>query len=169
MAVAISFPGWFEVLEGAGLPDRECRSHRVIIQWYLGYLKREGERATVETARGFLEGLLRERQPADWQVEQWRSGLNWFFREAPNRRRFPSRAGGEVAEEAKDLPVGGRDGDGRRRYAHTIREVQGAVPLDPWYEEMVRLMRVRHMAYRTEESYVGWVRRMERFLGAKEG
>ncbi|MGE9290020.1 MAG: integron integrase, partial [Puniceicoccales bacterium] len=49
------------------------------------------------------------------------------------------------------------------------REVQGAVALDPWYEEMVRLMRVRHMAYRTEESYVGWVRRMERFLGAKEG
>ncbi|MGE9290618.1 MAG: hypothetical protein ACQKBT_06495, partial [Puniceicoccales bacterium] len=59
---------------GSGLPDRECRSHRVIIQWYLGYLQKRQERATVETARCFLENLVRERQPADWQVGK-RSGV----------------------------------------------------------------------------------------------
>ncbi|MGF1531305.1 MAG: phage integrase N-terminal SAM-like domain-containing protein [Puniceicoccaceae bacterium] len=36
-------------------------------------------------------------------------------------------------------------------------------PQEPWIEETVRLMRVWHMAYRTEESYIGWLRRMERF------
>jgi integron integrase len=59
--------------------------------------------------------------------------------------------------------------DGRRQYAHTIAELQDRVPVDPWYDEMTRVMRVRHMAYRTEETYLGWIRRIERFCQHKEG
>ncbi len=47
--------------------------------------------------------------------------------------------------------------------------MQAQVPLDPWFEETVRLMRVRQMSYRTEEAYLGWIRRMERFLQNKDG
>jgi integrase len=41
--------------------------------------------------------------------------------------------------------------------------------LDPWFEETVRVLRVRQMAYRTEEAYLGWLRRMECFLGNEDG
>jgi integrase len=47
--------------------------------------------------------------------------------------------------------------------------MQATAPMDPWFEETVRLMRVRHMAYRTEETYLGWIRRMERFIQHKDG
>ncbi|MGB0743731.1 MAG: integron integrase [Opitutales bacterium] len=54
-------------------------------------------------------------------------------------------------------------------YPHTVAELQQKAPIDPWYEETVRLIRVQHKAYRTEETYLGWIRRMERFLGSKNG
>jgi len=28
---------------------------------------------------------------------------------------------------------------------------------------MVKLLRIRHMACRTEETYIGWIRRLDRF------
>ncbi|MFP4352655.1 MAG: integron integrase [Puniceicoccaceae bacterium] len=112
--------------------------------------------------------MIETRKPEGWQLEQWREGLNWFFKEAPVRRRAAGREDGTGARKARGTAV--REGepvDGRRRYAHTVAEVRERVPVDPWYEETVRLMRVRHMSYRTEETYLGWIRRMERFVGGE--
>jgi hypothetical protein len=82
----------------------------------------------------------------------------------------PSAEGGESGNSG-DAKSGesAEFADGRRQYPHTVAEMQESVPLDPWYEETVRLMRVRHMAFRTEETYLGWIRRMERFLGNRDG
>ena len=194
----VSFPKWSETLAEAPLGAEVRNRHRIIINWFLGYLKREHQPATVQTAQAFVKHLLQTRQPGDWQVEQWRQGLNWFFKEAPNRRNVadkPSigkavsahrRTGVDLEDCSSDCsvdgsPDGAGDGspdgageedalvDGRRHYVYTIAEMQRKVPLDPWYEETVRLMRVRQMSYRSEESYLGWIRRMERFLANKDG
>ena len=111
-------------------------------------------------------------------VAQWTDGLNWFFREAPIRRNraefssaepYEQSADAEVLSDESTGPSEGGFGDGRQQYAHTVAEMQAKVPMNPWYEETVRLMRVRQMAYRTEETYLGWIRRMERFLQNKDG
>ncbi|MGZ0706828.1 site-specific integrase [Coraliomargarita sp. W4R53] len=126
-----------------------------------------------------MEQLIETRKPEDWQVEQWGEGLNWFFREAPTRRRVASKEtdvvepqvepAGEARADGVESDNGNGSVDGRRHYAHTLAEMQEGVPIDPWFEETVRLMRVRHMAYRTEEAYLGWIRRMERFFNCEKG
>jgi len=198
----VSFPDWSDALKSANLPKRERERHRIIINWFLGHLKRESSPATKTSARDFVEHLVATRRPEEWQVKQWTDGLNWFFREAPTRRNVARAAvvgkartagrlgkdpeavgdgatGSELSgparvETALDAPGGGPErggncADGRQHYAHTVAELQQQVPIDPWYEETVRLMRVRHMALRTEETYLGWIRRRERFLGSRNG
>ena len=174
----LSFPKWSDALEAADLPLKERDRHRVIINWYLRYLKRESSPVSKVSARCFIEHLVEARHPKQWQLRQWTDGLNWFFREAPIRRNVsevhslePKETSAEVemSSDASNVPNEGGFGDGRQQYAHTLSEIQAKVPLDPWYEETVRLMRVRQMALRTEESYLGWIRRMERFLQHKDG
>ena len=198
MDQVVSFPKWTDALAAADLPPKVRERHQVIIQWFLGHLKRKSSPATKGSARDFIEGLVESRRPPDWQVAQWTDGLNWFFREAPRRRHLGSRQargglqGGCDSSATKAAEAGGCDAqsgpatsgaavaasavgdwtdteDGRRHYAHTVAEMQVKVPLDPWFVETVRLMRVRQMAYRTEEAYLGWIRRMERFLAHKDG
>lgn len=187
----ISFPNWSEALKSSSLPKQERERHRIIINWFLGHLKRESSPATKTSARDFIEHLTETRRPPEWQLKQWMDGLNWFFREAPKRRNVaeklkrPEKEAVAVVPELASLS-GDEEGtaipsvqigrsaipgevDGRRQYAHTVAEMQEQVPLDPWYEETVRVMRVRHMAPRTEESYLGWIRRMERYQGSKNG
>jgi len=66
MKATISFPDWSDALTKAPLDDNTKQRHRVIINWFLGHLKREGARASVETGRGFLNGLIESRRPEDW-------------------------------------------------------------------------------------------------------
>ena len=177
----VSFPAWSETLAEAKLAVQVRNRHRIIIKWYLGYLKREHLSATVQSARDFMEHLVGTRRPPKWQVEQWSDGLNWFFKEAPERRHQAERSA--RASDGADPEICGPGAgpmtvvtsadtlrqDGRRQYAHTVAEIQAKVPMDPWFDETVRLMRVRQMAYRTEEAYIGWLRRMERYLQSNDG
>ncbi len=177
----ISFPNWSEALKSARLHESERERHRIIINWFLGHLKRESSPATTTSARDFIEHLVETRHPAEWQVKQWMDGLNWFFREAAKRRNVaeqpakqsnarpkPREERGEVNLSA-EATAAREFADGRQQYAHTVAELQKQAPIDPWYEETVRLMRVQQKSYRTEEAYLGWIRRMERFLGSKNG
>ncbi|WP_185693186.1 integron integrase [Puniceicoccus vermicola] len=159
-----SFPRWAEVLEKQRLSDSEKQSYRITIQWYLGDLKKRRQRATVGSARLFIEARIRERKPEEWIVERWREALNWFFKNAK------SRTAAEIQKPMTARTVKGEDGspDGRRAYGVTVREYQERVAPEPLIEEMIRLMRVRHLSYRTEEAYIGWVRRMEAFVAGKK-
>lgn len=156
-----SFPRWAEVLDGEDLTDSQKRAYRIAILWYLGDLKKRRLRATIDSAREFLEARVRERKPEEWVVRRWQEALNWFFKNAKSRT---------VVEIPKPMQVSSSEEghgcfqDGRRAYGTTVREYQQRVAPEPLIEEMVRLMRVRHLSYRTEEAYVGWVRRMESFV-----
>jgi len=75
--ITISFKNWSDELDLADLPEKTRKQHRIIINWFLGYLKREHIGASVESAREFVDQLIETRKPPEWQVEQWGEGLNW--------------------------------------------------------------------------------------------
>jgi len=147
--VTISFPNWSDALSAADLPEKVRGRHRIIIQWFLGHLKRERRPASKASARAFIDHLLETRRPAEWQVEQWTDGLNWFFREAPSRRHVAEKeagrkklawaADGGAADGAKETAEEAVDAesyeDGRQHYAYTVAEMQAKAPMDPWFED----------------------------------
>jgi integron integrase len=89
--------------------------------------------------------------------------LNWFFRHAPQRRFLGPKIGTNFNHPQDEVSQ-----DGRRRYGLTLREMQRSVPIHPLLQETIRLMRIRQMAYRTEETYLGWLRRFESFSSGKK-
>ena len=107
--------------------ERERKSTEVILNWYLGWCKREGQRASMASAAVFLEGIIRERQPAKWIIGQWRKGLRWFFRAARRQghERYPERGEAEVGTPIAEIG-------------------------DPWEDRLVRAIRRENLMLRTE-------------------
>ena len=66
--ITLSFPNWSDALKAADLPLQERDRHRVIINWYLGYLKRESCPVTKVSARDFIQLLVESRHPQEWQL-----------------------------------------------------------------------------------------------------
>jgi integrase len=98
-----------------------------------------------DRVRAFTEDL--ERQPGcqDWQVRQAEQALRIYF------VNFLKR--GDWHQQPKNTVVGG---DGRTN------------PLEA-LEELRRRIRTRHYAYRTERSYVDWVRRFFAYAADRQG
>lgn len=87
----------------------------------------------------------------------------------------PSESVGEAKDQAFGksgaVPVesaaGAWAGDGRRSHLVTVREYQEAVGPEPMIEAAVRLLWVRKRSRKTEEAYIGWLRRLARFHADK--
>jgi len=111
-------------------------------------------------------------------------GLELVFKNAPVKRQRDSRrkrrtkaaerkqtapkaaeprAEGEERETVEPAESAKPVGDGRRCHAVTVREYQESVGPEPMIEATVRLLRVRQRSYKTEEAYIGWLRRLARF------
>lgn len=133
------FKDWERALVG----EEQRERYAITIGWYLGYLRRLGEGATMDNARRFIEEKREEKRPSEQAVMQWKEALNWFFANATERT------------EQESARV-----DNRRRYDVSLKEYREMNGSEPLLEEAVRLMRVRQMAYRTEETYLGWIRRL---------
>lgn len=69
------FKNWSEALAAAAIPPATRQSHRIVIQWYLGWLKQRREPATLESAREFVAAKIEEKKPREWVVERWRETL----------------------------------------------------------------------------------------------
>ena len=94
----------------------------------------------------FLSFLGRSYQ--DWQVCQARHALRlyWYYSRAGQRRQSPSVHGPKQAALAV------------------------SASWDTLEEKLVCLMRLRHLSYRTEKTYLSWVRRFRTFsLGREVG
>jgi integron integrase len=133
----VHFPRWGEVLEASGLDTRQRESHKIVIRWYLGWCKRWGVCATVETARRFVDEMAREKEASSQSVEHWKQGLSWFFKNGSRR---------EVKTE---------DGFYQREQISRC---------DEWEQRLIKAVRRRGLAYRTEETYLGWCRRFVKGL-----
>jgi hypothetical protein len=82
----IEFGQWAEVLAHTDLPERQKASWAITLKWYLGFCRRARAGVNVQSARGFIAWVQREKQPEPWQVERWKEALNWLFREGKSRQ-----------------------------------------------------------------------------------
>src|ERR1022692_1485607 len=93
-ASGVWFPRWAEVLAGARLKDLERRVYRLAILQYLVFCKRSRQRATVASARMFMEQIEQRQGLGVSQLATWKAALNWFFRTAPSGGALSSGAPG---------------------------------------------------------------------------
>jgi len=96
---------------------------------------------TVSGARDFVELARLERAPSPARLQEWKDALNWYF-----------RRGREAAAVA--LP-------GVPPLARTDLGQAG------WEQGLIARLRQRQCAWRTEQTYRGWLWRFARFLGKR--
>ncbi len=182
------FRNWETALAESGLDGPTREWYKITILWYLGFLRKEGLVATLESARAFLDEGVARKRPKPYLAQRWKDALNWFFRHAPTKRHpalsgrtspglvpvtktrrleTPKERGSDSVQPARSREERDTCSDGRRRYPMTVRDYQESVGPEPLIEDAVKLMRIRQMSYRTEESYIGWLRRWKRYMGAK--
>jgi integron integrase len=106
-----------------------------------GGVTRAPARPTVALARVYVELQRLERAPGPAQLQAWKDALNWLFR----CRRCPPGA------VLTGVPPLGRADLGRT----------------PWERRLVEKIRVRHLSWRTEQTYRGWAWRLADFLGER--
>ena len=75
------FPQWADVLPQLRLPPLHQRQYRTALIQYLRFCKQTGQRATVASARAFMQEVTDNRRLAASQLDIWKEALNWFFRE----------------------------------------------------------------------------------------
>lgn len=132
----INFPNWPEALEQSGLPDRQRKSYRITIGWFLSFCRRGRSPVTHPAARDFIDWARAQKNPQPWQLEGWKEAIRWFFR-AGQRCPAKGEAGSAGSAEAPQVP----------RPAEKPPE-----PL--WKVEFLKVLRRRHYSYRTEQSYL---------------
>jgi hypothetical protein len=144
------------------LPAGIRLQYRTALIQYLRFCKQSHQRATVESARHFMQETEAQRRLGVTQLANWKAALNWFFEQAGKQ----------------DAPVG-RDRRARReidptrraepsRPTNVITDVPtlGAADLGKTDRErrLVGELRGRHYRWRTEQTYREWAWRFSRWL-----
>jgi hypothetical protein len=130
----IIFANWREALHQTGLSPGIQTVYRMAVQGYLEYCAHNAISVTTESARAYMEDVTRRGLAK--QPGLWKDGLNWFFRAG---RQHTSVAGG----------------GGQRLYQADT----GAVA---WEQRLIERLRIRHYAWRTEQTYREWAWRLLR-------
>jgi hypothetical protein len=150
------FPQWAEVLARVRLKDLERQAYRSAIMDYLGFCKRSRQRATVESARKFMEQVEARRRLGVSQLATWKAALNWFFRAAkaspPHPETVPANQRATPCVRDKEPPLAATDLGGPE-----------------WEQQLIRELRSRHYEWRTEQAYRMWARRFSEWLEKRRG
>jgi integron integrase len=179
------FPNWAEVLTGVRLKELERRAfYRAIVE-YLRFCKQSRQRATVASARMFMERVQQRQRLGVSQMATWKAALNWFFKTAPSGGAPESGMG-----KAKTLgrtsvghcfhPTGKGQGGAHRVTRPTFEQLAGpcAWEKEPplaaadlggpeWERNLIRVLRERHYEWRTEQAYRMWARRFAGWLESR--
>jgi integron integrase len=116
------------------------------VRWVRRFLTRPASSEPLpDQARRFCEDLERSGRCQDWQVRQAEQALRIYF-----------------------LSFLGRTDWHCRLASTTVDEREGTDPLAA-LDELRRRLRTRHYSYRTECSYVDWVRRFLAYLSDRQG
>jgi len=143
--------GYADCCRKAGVPDERVR-------WYLRWAERFAravrgvplrERATEDVKR-FLEDLKADETLAPWQVEQARKAIGVLYRDylRIDPRSMPTTR----VRAARD----------RVRQPRQLEALHG-----PLLESVRTAVQIRHYSPRTEEAYLGWIRRFISFHDMK--
>ena len=150
-AQGVWFPQWAGVLAQSPLKELERRAYYRAIVEYLRFCKQSRQRATVASARLFMEQTEGRRRLGVSQLATWKAGLNWFFRMA---KSSPAHAGVTQTRRPvtpcaweKEPPLAATDLGG-----------------PDWERKLIRELRTRHYEWRTEQAYRMWARRFAEWL-----
>lgn len=136
------FPDWAEGLSRSGLPVSVRQQYRNAIVEFLRFCKQTRQRATVASARQFMQEREAQRRLGAADLAAWKEGVNWFFREA-------GKSGGvHSGAVLRGLPTLGAADLGRSE----------------WERRLIRELRSRHYSWRTEQTYRLWAERFVRWL-----
>jgi hypothetical protein len=134
------FADWPKWLAADGsIASAQRAGHRAVIGEFLGFCHRRGAAPSIALAREQVELVRQEQRPTAGQLRARKEALNWFFRQV-------------------------RD--------HETPRISGVPPLaradlgrEPWERALVASLRERHLAWRTEQTYRGWMGRFVEWLG----
>lgn len=141
----IWFRDWLAVLEREAIPAPERARHRHWIIQYLKFCKEHHAVVCAETAQTFeaRRDILKESE-----APSCKQALTWFFQ----------RALEQPAEGQAPLPTA------------IAQDVPPPAVLDlgktDWERRLIELIRVRHLLWRTEQTYRMWAWRFVQFLGS---
>ena len=145
------FPKWAEALAQARLRDFERQAYRLAIFEYLRFCKHSRQRASIDSARAFMQQVEDRRQVRVSQLSVWKSGLNWFFHSAKSPLLNPPMlATNQIPKpltKGNVPPLAARDLGG-----------------PPWEQKLIRELRSRHYQWRTEQAYRMWAKRFADWL-----
>ena len=124
------------------------------------------EAATADDVREFLEMPSGEGKK-EWQLRQAEEGVRVFFQEVEPQKwagNWPTDLLANVKlgiDEQGAADVGRRPTQGAATLAYTGREDTGDLPerYAPFMEQTTEALRLERYSYRTEQSYLEWVRR----------
>ena len=135
--------GWKAVLVVDPLISPGLReAYAGTIEGFERHCRKKDAAATKEMARAYVDLQQLERSPGPAQLEEWKDALNWYFR--------------------------------ARKEMKTPLEITGIPPLaradlgkTDWEKRLIQRLRELHFAWRTEETYRGWMWRFARFMKGK--
>jgi integron integrase len=178
MAKIIHFPRWLEVLDATNLSSELRESFKVTLRWYLAWCSRQSLACSVESARNFIEWAEAEKKPSLWMTERWKEAIRWFFVTAKAQARAcqtkcDASSGTSADKEIQDqfrssawthsLPPGSGQlrrpaisGGSYESFNDTDAERIEAV--NEAEASILKLMRRRGMALKTERTYLRWYR-----------
>lgn len=155
------FPDWFHVLQQTDLPQSTRSQYRTVVLEFLRFCKQTRQAATIPAARQFIRDRQVQRVLSEPDRLQWQEALNWFFREAGRQRHPPT-------DPSAHPPA---DFSARAGPVLTGVPTLGAADLGraEWERLIIRELRTRHYAWRTEQAYREWAKRFVRWLEARGG
>ena len=137
----IHFAQWESVLGQFDLPERRKQSWIITIRWYLSFCRRGRSPVTAQSARDFVAWAQKEKSRPEWQVEEWKNALRWFFESAPRSSPANPTPPGTPSATAPSTPMAG-----------------------DWKTPFLTVVRRRRYSYRTEQSYGFWIGRFARHV-----
>jgi integron integrase len=152
---AVWFPTWPDELHKLRLPPIRQQQYRLGLIRYLRFCKETRQRATVESARAFMETVHAQRMLSLSMLATWKEALNWFFTEA---RKQPVGTSRRLVRNHDNMRA-------TRRVAptNTMTDVpsRGAADMGKtaWERRLIEVLRTRHYQWRTELAYRQWASR----------
>ena len=146
----IWFPQWAEALPQLRLPAVQEKQYQFAIIQYLRFCKQTGQRATIPSARTFIQDATETRHLGVSQLAAWKAALNWFFKEG-------SKQDSPVEQTARQFVP-----------PNVIRDVPSLAARDTGHEEwerrLIQRLRTGHYLWRTEQAYRHWASRFVHWL-----
>lgn len=135
---------WEKALRLRRLPASKEHWYRRTIRWFLGFCSQQQPPLSPNrtSANYFYGQMVSEKKPQEWLKRQWREAIAIYL-DAMDVDRHPEPHQARVGS-AGDVHDNGA----------------------PWEESFIRTLRCRHLSYRTELTYLGWLKRFEKFCGS---